>query len=149
MEVHVTGVIFQTQQHARAVLLIVLLGLVSYKILYDSQLNPNQSEWEYLKYYPFKWYPSSTFVWSYLVFDHYYSISTILSMNDLIIDLNLYCSVPGVIGCLQALETIKVATRVGEPLCGRMLLFDALSSHFKTVCHYILCILQLINHVSS
>ncbi|CAD6262827.1 unnamed protein product [Miscanthus lutarioriparius] len=41
--------------------------------------------------------------------------------------------VPGVIGSLQALETIKVATRVGEPLCGRMLLFDALSSRFKTV----------------
>ncbi|CAL5032552.1 unnamed protein product [Urochloa decumbens] len=41
--------------------------------------------------------------------------------------------VPGVIGCLQALELIKVATGVGEPLCGRMLLFDALSSRFKTV----------------
>ncbi|CAL5067279.1 unnamed protein product [Urochloa decumbens] len=41
--------------------------------------------------------------------------------------------VPGVIGCLQALEVIKVATGVGEPLCGRMLLFDALSSRFKTV----------------
>ncbi|GJM87169.1 hypothetical protein PR202_ga03097 [Eleusine coracana subsp. coracana] len=39
----------------------------------------------------------------------------------------------GVIGCLQALEVIKVATGVGEPLCGRMLLFDALSSRFKTV----------------
>ncbi|KAJ1272135.1 hypothetical protein BS78_06G179700 [Paspalum vaginatum] len=41
--------------------------------------------------------------------------------------------VPGVIGCLQALEAIKVATHVGEPLCGRMLHFDALSSRFKTV----------------
>ncbi|CAL5027921.1 unnamed protein product [Urochloa decumbens] len=41
--------------------------------------------------------------------------------------------VPGVIGCLQTLEVIKVATGVGEPLCGRMLLFDALSSRFKTV----------------
>ncbi|OEL26643.1 Adenylyltransferase and sulfurtransferase MOCS3 [Dichanthelium oligosanthes] len=40
--------------------------------------------------------------------------------------------VPGVIGCLQALEVIKVATRVGEPLSGRMLHFDALSSRFKT-----------------
>jgi hypothetical protein len=40
MEVHVTGVIFQTQQHARVVLLIVLLGLVSYKILYNAQLIP-------------------------------------------------------------------------------------------------------------
>nr|CAD1836494.1 unnamed protein product [Ananas comosus var. bracteatus] len=41
--------------------------------------------------------------------------------------------VPGVIGCLQALEAIKVAASVGEPLCGRMLLFDALSSRIRTV----------------
>nr|CAB3485321.1 unnamed protein product [Digitaria exilis] len=41
--------------------------------------------------------------------------------------------VPGVIGCLQALEVIKIATHVGEPLCGRMLNFDALTSRFKTV----------------
>ncbi|CAN6248306.1 unnamed protein product [Urochloa humidicola] len=41
--------------------------------------------------------------------------------------------VPGVIGCLQALEVIKVAAGVGEVLCGRMLLFDALSSRFKTI----------------
>uniref|UniRef100_A0A0E0K6H5 Adenylyltransferase and sulfurtransferase MOCS3 n=1 Tax=Oryza punctata TaxID=4537 RepID=A0A0E0K6H5_ORYPU len=38
-----------------------------------------------------------------------------------------------VIGCLQALEAIKVATAVGKPLCGRMLLFDALSSHIRIV----------------
>uniref|UniRef100_A0A0D9VMB5 Molybdenum cofactor synthesis 3 n=1 Tax=Leersia perrieri TaxID=77586 RepID=A0A0D9VMB5_9ORYZ len=38
-----------------------------------------------------------------------------------------------VIGCLQALEAIKVATSIGEPLCGRMLLFDALSSHIGMV----------------
>ncbi|CAL5069232.1 unnamed protein product [Urochloa decumbens] len=41
--------------------------------------------------------------------------------------------VPGVMGCLQALEVIKVATGIGEALCGRMLKFDALSSQFKTV----------------
>ncbi|XP_025824501.1 adenylyltransferase and sulfurtransferase MOCS3-1-like isoform X2 [Panicum hallii] len=41
--------------------------------------------------------------------------------------------VPGVIGCLQALEAIKVATRICEPLRGRMIHFDALSSRFKTV----------------
>ncbi|XP_073108780.1 adenylyltransferase and sulfurtransferase MOCS3-1 isoform X2 [Elaeis guineensis] len=41
--------------------------------------------------------------------------------------------VPGVIGCLQALEAIKVATAVGEPLSGRMLLFDALSSRIRIV----------------
>uniref|UniRef100_A0A0D9YT07 Adenylyltransferase and sulfurtransferase MOCS3 n=1 Tax=Oryza glumipatula TaxID=40148 RepID=A0A0D9YT07_9ORYZ len=41
--------------------------------------------------------------------------------------------VPGVIGCLQALEAIKVATDVGEPLSGRMLLFDALSARIRIV----------------
>ncbi|AQK54683.1 Fanconi-associated nuclease 1-like protein [Zea mays] len=46
--------------------------------------------------------------------------------------------VPGVIGCLQALEAIKVATGVGEPLCGRMLLFDALSARIRVVCDFTL-----------
>ncbi|XP_078433524.1 co-factor for nitrate, reductase and xanthine dehydrogenase 5 isoform X2 [Wolffia australiana] len=41
--------------------------------------------------------------------------------------------VPGIIGSLQALEAIKVATSCGEPLSSRMLLFDALSGHFRTV----------------
>ncbi|KAL5993334.1 Adenylyltransferase and sulfurtransferase MOCS3 [Asimina triloba] len=41
--------------------------------------------------------------------------------------------VPGVIGCLQALEAIKIASAVGEPLSGRMLLFDALSGRIRIV----------------
>ncbi|KAF5728422.1 putative ubiquitin-activating enzyme E1 [Tripterygium wilfordii] len=41
--------------------------------------------------------------------------------------------VPGVIGVLQALETIKIAAAVGEPLSGRMLLFDALSARIRIV----------------
>ncbi|KAK4355224.1 hypothetical protein RND71_024195 [Anisodus tanguticus] len=41
--------------------------------------------------------------------------------------------VPGVIGCLQALEAIKVASLIGEPLSGRMLLLDALSGRFRNV----------------
>ncbi|CAH2069901.1 unnamed protein product [Thlaspi arvense] len=41
--------------------------------------------------------------------------------------------VPGVIGCLQALETIKLASKVGEPLSERMLLFDALSARIRIV----------------
>ncbi|KAF3453401.1 hypothetical protein FNV43_RR03841 [Rhamnella rubrinervis] len=41
--------------------------------------------------------------------------------------------VPGIIGCLQALEAIKIASTVGEPLSGRMLLFDALSSRIRIV----------------
>ncbi|XP_057441127.1 adenylyltransferase and sulfurtransferase MOCS3 [Lotus japonicus] len=41
--------------------------------------------------------------------------------------------VPGIIGCLQALEAIKIAASVGEPLSGRMLLFDALSGRIRVV----------------
>ncbi|KAI3847778.1 hypothetical protein MKX03_009761 [Papaver bracteatum] len=41
--------------------------------------------------------------------------------------------VPGVIGCLQALEALKVASDVGEPLSSRMLLFDALSAKIRIV----------------
>ncbi|XP_078156289.1 adenylyltransferase and sulfurtransferase MOCS3-2-like [Carex rostrata] len=41
--------------------------------------------------------------------------------------------VPGVIGCMQALEAIKIAADVGEPLSGRMLLFDALSARIRIV----------------
>ncbi|KAK3019639.1 hypothetical protein RJ639_005001 [Escallonia herrerae] len=41
--------------------------------------------------------------------------------------------VPGIISCLQALEAIKVASIVGEPLSGRMLLFDALTARFRLV----------------
>jgi adenylyltransferase/sulfurtransferase len=46
----------------------------------------------------------------------------------------LFISVPGIIGCLQALEAIKIAASVGEPLSGRMLLFDALSARIRIVC---------------
>jgi sulfur-carrier protein adenylyltransferase/sulfurtransferase len=38
---------------------------------------------------------------------------------------------PGVVGTLQATETIKVLLGIGEPLIGRLLLYDALSMHFR------------------
>ncbi|XP_014502670.1 adenylyltransferase and sulfurtransferase MOCS3 [Vigna radiata var. radiata] len=41
--------------------------------------------------------------------------------------------VPGIIGSLQALEAIKIAAAVGEPLSGRMLLLDALSGRTRIV----------------
>ena len=41
--------------------------------------------------------------------------------------------VPGAIGTLQATEAIKVLTRVGRPLSGRLLLYDALEATFRTV----------------
>ena len=39
----------------------------------------------------------------------------------------------GVIGTLMAMEAIKVITGAGEPLIGRLLLYDALSARFETV----------------
>jgi adenylyltransferase/sulfurtransferase len=40
---------------------------------------------------------------------------------------------PGVIGTIQALETLKLILERGEPLIGRLLLFDALSMSFREV----------------
>ena len=40
---------------------------------------------------------------------------------------------PGVIGTLQATEVIKLITGIGEPLIGRLLLYDALTSRFETI----------------
>ncbi|HEY3789091.1 MAG TPA: molybdopterin-synthase adenylyltransferase MoeB [Urbifossiella sp.] len=39
---------------------------------------------------------------------------------------------PGVIGCIQATETIKLILGIGEPLIGRLLHYDALNMSFKT-----------------
>ncbi len=40
---------------------------------------------------------------------------------------------PGVIGSLQASEALKLALGIGEPLIGRLLLFDALTANFDEV----------------
>lgn len=40
---------------------------------------------------------------------------------------------PGVIGTLQASEAIKIMLGIGDPLVGRLLVFDALESTFKTL----------------
>ncbi|QKC80248.1 molybdopterin-synthase adenylyltransferase MoeB [Mesorhizobium sp. NZP2077] len=39
----------------------------------------------------------------------------------------------GVVGTLQAMEAIKLITGIGEPLIGRLLLYDALSARFETI----------------
>lgn len=39
----------------------------------------------------------------------------------------------GVIGTLMAMEAIKLITGIGEPLIGRLLLYDALSARFDTI----------------
>jgi molybdopterin/thiamine biosynthesis adenylyltransferase len=42
-------------------------------------------------------------------------------------------ALPGVIGTLQAMEVIKLITGAGEPLIGRLLLYDALATRFETI----------------
>ena len=39
--------------------------------------------------------------------------------------------VPGVVGLLQANEAIKLLLGIGQPLIGRLLMFDALGAHFR------------------
>lgn len=38
---------------------------------------------------------------------------------------------PGTVGCLQATEAVKLILGIGEPLVGRLLLFDALNMKFR------------------
>ena len=42
-------------------------------------------------------------------------------------------TVPGVIGLLQATEVLKLILGIGEPLIGRLLLFDSLSASLQTI----------------
>ena len=39
---------------------------------------------------------------------------------------------PGVIGCIQAAETVKLLLGIGEPLVGRLLAYDVLEATFST-----------------
>jgi adenylyltransferase/sulfurtransferase len=40
---------------------------------------------------------------------------------------------PGIVGSIQATEAIKIITGIGNPLVGRLLIFDALEMDFQTV----------------
>ena len=40
---------------------------------------------------------------------------------------------PGIVGCMQALETLKIILGAGTPLIGRMLHFDTLSASIRTL----------------
>ena len=40
---------------------------------------------------------------------------------------------PGVIGLVQATETVKLILGIGEPLIGRLLTYDALGMRFREV----------------
>jgi molybdopterin/thiamine biosynthesis adenylyltransferase len=41
--------------------------------------------------------------------------------------------VTGVIGTLQAMEVVKLIVGIGEPLVGRLLLYDGLAARFDTI----------------
>jgi adenylyltransferase/sulfurtransferase len=40
---------------------------------------------------------------------------------------------PGVVGTIQATEAIKLLLGIGEPLVGRLLMYDALAMTFRTL----------------
>jgi adenylyltransferase/sulfurtransferase len=40
-------------------------------------------------------------------------------------------TMPGITGCIQATEVIKIVTGLGAPLSGRLLLFDGRGMHFS------------------
>jgi molybdopterin/thiamine biosynthesis adenylyltransferase len=40
---------------------------------------------------------------------------------------------PGIIGVMQAIEVIKIALGLGEPLIGRLVLYDALKENFRVM----------------
>jgi len=40
---------------------------------------------------------------------------------------------PGVIGVIQATETIKLLVEKGEPLIGRLLMYDSLAMRFREI----------------
>jgi len=48
-------------------------------------------------------------------------------------DNGVLAPVVGIIGSLQALETLKLLTGVGETLCGRLLIFDGLHQEWRSV----------------
>lgn len=48
-------------------------------------------------------------------------------------DNGVLAPVVGVIGSLQALETIKLLTGIGQTLCGRLLVFDGLHHEWRTI----------------
>lgn len=48
-------------------------------------------------------------------------------------DAGILGPIPGVIGTVQALETIKLIVGIGEPLVGRLLLFDGEATRFETI----------------
>jgi adenylyltransferase/sulfurtransferase len=47
--------------------------------------------------------------------------------------MGVFAPVTGIVGTMQAAEALKVAAGVGEPLCGRLLLLDALRMEWRSI----------------
>ena len=47
--------------------------------------------------------------------------------------MGVFAPLVGIIGTFQAAEAIKLLAGIGETLAGRLMLFDALSSHWHEV----------------
>lgn len=50
-----------------------------------------------------------------------------------ILDKGILGTTPGVIGCIQATEVIKLVLNIGENLIGKLLIYDALEMDFQKV----------------
>jgi molybdopterin/thiamine biosynthesis adenylyltransferase/rhodanese-related sulfurtransferase len=48
-------------------------------------------------------------------------------------EIGVFGALPGIIGSMQAVEVIKILTGVGEPLSGKLLVFDALSMRSQLI----------------
>ena len=48
-------------------------------------------------------------------------------------EIGVFGALPGIIGSMQAVEVIKILTGVGEPLSGKLLIFDALSMRTQQI----------------
>lgn len=49
------------------------------------------------------------------------------------VESGILAPVVGMIGCLQAVEAIKVITKMGKPLVGRILMIDAMTMEFRAI----------------
>jgi adenylyltransferase/sulfurtransferase len=55
------------------------------------------------------------------------------AQDDLCAVMGVFAPVTGIVGAMQAAEALKLVAVAGEPLCGRLLLLDALKMDVRTV----------------